>query len=282
MKKLNIWKTSQICPHLNISPFLLSHRTQNVPCPPSQVMDSTRANEATSLLHVIYSSHISQCFPTVITNYPISVFLSNHNRIQLSSHELRASPERKLLHLSCSETQQPLSYGSRSEARENGGQKGMFLKGCLWNRAWWSVWVVGFIRWHSVCGVYQWGVMPVQELYLIHWNSRGFYEMQTCRAKHNCTALFQREAWKQLRTLSLQSLAGDSCELVRWRAETALLSRCRQGIKLLCVSGWDRWSLELCLTCQGTPPTSASTHHPQFRHFLICSYYLKNCSCRVF
>lgn len=124
---------------LNISPrecraFLLSHRTQNVPRPPSQVTDSTGANEAASFLHVIYSPHISQCSPTVITNYPISVFLSNHNRIQLSSHELRDSPERKLLHgfhLSCSEAQQPLSYGSRSEARENGGQKGMFLKGCL-------------------------------------------------------------------------------------------------------------------------------------------------------
>jgi len=142
MKKRNVSKTSQICPHLNISPhegraFLLSHRTGNVPRPPSQVMDSSRANEATSLLHVIYSSHISQCFPTVITNYPISLFLSNHNQIQLSSHELGASPERKLLHgfqLSCPETQQPLSYGSRSEARENRGQKGMFLKGSLWNR----------------------------------------------------------------------------------------------------------------------------------------------------
>lgn len=116
-----------------------------------------------------YSSHISQCSPTVITNYPISVFLSNQNRIQLSSHELRDSPEWKLLHgfhLSCSETQQPLSYGPRSEARENGGQKGMFLKGCLWNGAWWSVWVVGFISWHRVCGVYQPGVVPEQEVYL--------------------------------------------------------------------------------------------------------------------
>lgn len=39
------------------------------------------------------------------------------------------------------------------------------------------MWVVGFISWHRVCGVYQRGALPVQEIL----ESKRFYETQTCK-----------------------------------------------------------------------------------------------------